>query len=516
MSIHAGNHAMTVGADRSHDETLLRLRKVSKSYPGVRALDQVDFDLRRGETHVLLGENGAGKSTLISVIAGSNRATSGVTEFRGEVVDFHSVHDARQCGIATVFQESSLVPTLSVEDNISLGVEPTRAGLLDRSGIRQRALDVLNRLRFSIQPGTIASKLSRGERQMVEIARALSAGISILILDEPTASLTDREAERLFEIIAELKDAGVGIIYITHRLREILRIGDRVTVLRDGRKIQTFSAPFREDELVTSMLGRELQHMIPAIECRRGACLFEIRKLYSNVERVRDVSLSVHAGEIVGLAGLVGSGKSAVIRAAFGLSRIEGGEVILDGVTVTARPPIKMLESGFIYLPPDRRDEGLVMMRSCRENITIAALDRPEVCRYGMLNSRSERAITDKLARDMQLHPFAPDRPVQAFSGGNQQKVMLARSLTRPAKVYAFDEPTVGVDVGTRAAIYQFIGSLCERGAAIILISSDLHEVIGLSHRAYVFYGGTVVAEASGDDLTEEKILPYFFERTTV
>lgn len=505
---------MSISSDSAQAPDLLKLTRVSKTYPGVQALDQVDFDLRRGETHVLFGENGAGKSTLISIIAGAIKASSGTVELNGEPLDLNSVHDAHLRGIATVFQEFSLVPTLSVEDNICLGAEPARMGLLNKRSIRRKAREALRRLGFPISPGAIVSSLTRAEQQMVEIARALNAGISVLILDEPTASLTDKETERLFEIIAQLKANGVGIIYITHRIREILRIGDRVTVLRDGKRIRTFDAPFQESELVTSMVGRELKQLFPTINAKRGRILLDIQNLYSIKDRLRYVNLNVYAGEVVGLAGLIGSGKSEVIRAAFGLSKIDFGEVILDGINATGQSPAQMLQQGFMYLPPDRREEGLVMMRSCRENMTLAALDDPNACGRGLLNTRREKEFTSNLARNVELHPLSPERAVQSFSGGNQQKVMLARSLTRPAKVYAFDEPTVGVDVGTRAAIYRFIASLCERGAGVFLISSDLHEILNLSHRAYVFYGGNIMAELAGSDLTEEKILPHFFERT--
>lgn len=494
---------------------LLRLHRVSKAYPGVQALDDVDFDLRAGETHVLFGENGAGKSTLISVVAGAIKPTNGTLHFKGEVVEFESVHDAHRCGITTVFQEFALVPTLSIEDNICLGAEPTQSGLLNKRAIRRKAREILDRLGFEIPPGAIVAGLTRAEQQMVEIARAFHAGISVLILDEPTASLTDREADQLFELIAQLKADGVGIIYITHRIREILRIADRVTVLRDGKKITTFDAPFGEDELVKSMVGREITQLFPTVSAIPGRILLDLRDVSSKADRLRNVSLSVHSGEIVGMAGLIGSGKSEVVRAAFGLGKVDHGQVHLDGADVTGYSTAQMLRSGFMYLPPDRREEGLVMMRSCRENMTLSALDEPMVSKRGWLRLRRERKYTDELAGRVELHPMTPDSPVQNFSGGNQQKVMLARSLTRPAKVYAFDEPTVGVDVGTRAAIYRFIASLCEQGAGIILVSSDLHEILNLSHRVYVFYGGEIKAELAGDGLTEENILPHFFERTS-
>lgn len=508
---------MTDTPIRQHGhEPLLELRAISKRFPGVTALDQVDFDLRAGEVHVLFGENGAGKSTLISIIAGANQASAGTIQLRGETVSFASVHDARSThGITTVFQEFSLVPSLTVEENLFLGAEPTSGGLLNKRAIREKARHILAKLDANISPSAIVATLTRAEQQVVEIARALRSGISVLILDEPTASLTDKETEQLFRLISQMKAEGVGIIYITHRIREILRIGDRVTVLRDGRRTATVEAPFSEAELVKRMLGREMTQLYPIINSQAGEPILEINNLSSASQRLRDVSIVAREGEIVGLAGLVGSGKSEIIRAAFGLGKIDSGTVRLRGKETNGQPPAKMLEAGFMYLPPDRRNEGLMMMHSCRENMTIAALRERDYSRRGWLNKRRERKSVLELSRRMELHPMAPERAVQHFSGGNQQKVMLARSLTRPLKVYAFDEPTVGVDVGTRAAIYKFIASLCESGAAVILISSDLPEILHLSHRAYVFYDGEVKAELPKHELTEENILPYFFERTS-
>jgi ribose transport system ATP-binding protein len=501
-------------AENQSSVPLLQLIGVSKTYPGVQALDQVDFDLRSGETHVLLGENGAGKSTLISIIAGAQKASAGTLYLRGEPTEFASVHDARMGGIATVFQEFSLIPSLTVEQNLFLGSEPTRAGLLDQRGIRKEALSILHRLGFPLPPHAVVASLTRAEQQMVEIARAFRSGISVLILDEPTACLTDKETNQLFELIAELKTQNVGIIYITHRIREIMRIGDRVTVLRDGRKIATVEPPFSESDLVTRMMGREITQLYPTIRAEPGRPILEIRNVWSAADRLKDITLSVRSGEIVGMAGLIGSGKSEIVRTAFGLGRVDSGQIYLSGEDVTGLPPSRMLKAGFMYLPPDRRSEGLMMVRSCRENMMLAAFEEADYSRFGWMNLGREKKAAINLARKVGLHPMAPEKPVQSFSGGNQQKVMLARSLTRAVKLYAFDEPTVGVDVGTRAAIYSFIASLCESGAGVILISSDLPEILNLAHRAYVFYRGEIKAEIPKFELTEEQILPHFFERT--
>jgi ribose transport system ATP-binding protein len=487
---------------------------VTKRYPGVTALDHVDFSLRPGEVHVLFGENGAGKSTLISIMAGVQAPTEGEMRFKGEPVRFHSVHDARTCGVSAVFQEFSLVPSMTVEENLFLGEEATRGLLLDKGAIRRGARELLERLDFPISPKATVAHLTRAEQQMVEIAKAFRSDLSVLILDEPTASLTDRETDRLFALVEQVKARGVGIVYVTHRMREIRRIGDRVTVLRDGRRIDTVDAKTTpEDDLVRLMTGRVVGEIFPTVKFAPGRTVLEIDGLETASGSVRGASLTVRAGEIVGLAGLVGAGKSEVMRAAFGLEAVVAGRVKLDGRDVTGWTPKALLRRGFLYLPPDRREEGLVMMRSCRENMALAALDQPLFGRGVFLNRTGEARETLRLAELMKLQPMRPERSVDAFSGGNQQKVLIARSLTRPVDLYVFDEPTVGVDVGTRAAIYRFIADLCERGAAVVLISSDLPEILHLAHRAYVFYRGRVQAELEGAAISEERVLSHFFER---
>ncbi len=498
----------------SAPQPLFDFVEVTKRYPGVTALDHVSFTLLPGEVHVLFGENGAGKSTLISLMAGAQTPSEGEMRFRGERVEFHSVHDARERGVSAVFQEFSLVPSMTVEENLFLGAEVTRHGLLDKAALRRKARALLDRLGFDLQPTAVVARLSRAEQQMVEIAKAFRADLSVLILDEPTASLTERETDRLFALVEQVKAQGVGIVYVTHRMREIRRIGDRVTVLRDGRLITTVDAKTTpEDELVRLMTGRVIGEIFPTVTASPGEVRLEIDGLSTVSGSVRDASLVVRAGEIVGLAGLVGCGKSEVMRAAFGLEPVAAGRVRLHGVDVTGLSPKKLLRRGLLYLPPDRREEGLVMMRSCRENMSLAALDRRPFG-FGLFVDRGgEAREAGRLAERIQLHPMRPDRAVEAFSGGNQQKVLIARSLTRPVDVFVFDEPTVGVDVGTRAAIYRFLRDLCEGGAAVVLISSDLPEILHLAHRAYVFYRGRVQAVLEGEAISEERVLSHFFER---
>ncbi|WP_425089671.1 sugar ABC transporter ATP-binding protein [Stappia sp.] len=494
---------------------LLQTVGITKDYPGVRALDDVSFELRAGEVHVLFGENGAGKSTLISILAGANAPTAGRIVLRGEEVHLHSVHDARDLGISAVFQEFSLIPQMSVEENLFLGAEPTRSGVIDRARIRSEAREILDELGFALKPETRVDRLTRAEQQMVEIAKAFRSDLSVLILDEPTASLTSHETDHLFALIEKLTERGVGIVYITHRMAEIRRIGDRITVLRDGRYIDTVDAgSASEDELVQLMTGRVVGGIFPRLDLGpAGAPVLEVEALSTRDGAVRDVSMHVRAGEIVGMAGLVGSGKSELMQACFGARAVAAGHVRLKGHDTTGRSPRQNICDGFLYLPSDRRTEGLMMMRSVRENMALASLDIPPFSRGPVLDRRGEARKVAELAGRLNLSPPRIERMVEHFSGGNQQKVMLARSLTRSYDLIAFDEPTVGVDVGTRAAIYEFIVDLARAGVAIVLISSDLPEILHLTSRAYVFYRGRVQAEVPADQLTEENVLAHFFER---
>ena len=495
-------------------DTLLRLEGISKRYPGVQALADVDFDLRRGEVHVLFGENGAGKSTLISLVSGATRASSGTMYFDGTAVDFKSVHEARQHGVRAVFQEFSLVPQLTVEENIFLGQEQMRGPLIDQKELHRRAVEILDRLGFELKTDAIVGYLSRADQQMVEIAKAFTSDLSVLILDEPTASLTERETDRLFSLVEMAKANGTGIIYITHRMAEIRRIGDRITVLRDGRKLTTLPvADVSDDRLIELMTGRVITQVFPTISFNPGAMKLEVEDLTLRGSLVRNASLTVRAGEVVGIAGLVGSGKSEIGRACFGLEKVLAGRIRFNGEDVTGQSVKQMLRRGLFYLPSDRRDEGLVMARGARENIALAALDGGEFTRAGFLRRRRESERTLELAKHVELRPLHMERSVDQFSGGNQQKIMIAKALARDVNLFIFNEPTVGVDVGTRVAIYGFIRDLCEQGAGILLISSDLPEVLHLTNRVYVMYRGEMRAELAGDAITQENVLSHFFER---
>ena len=507
-------HSEELGSRQSETPPLLEFQAVTKRFPGVLALDAVDFDLRPGEVHVLFGENGAGKSTLISIMAGALRPEAGQLRFHGQAVELSSVHHARNLGISAVFQEFSLVPQLTVEENLFLGSEITRAGLLNKRELHQRAGEILDRLGFPLRPTQRVMYLSRAEQQMVEIAKAFRSDLSVLILDEPTSSLTERETEQLFALIEQAKADGVGIVYITHRMSEIRRIGDRITVLRDGRYVDTVDAKTTgNEELVRLMTGRVIDQIFPAIAAAPREEMLRVDGLTTADGRVEDVSLTLSKGEVVGIAGLIGSGKSEVARACFGWEPLARGKVTFDGADTTGLTPRQMLDRGFFYNPPDRREEGLVMMRSVRENVALPSLLRPDFSRGGLLRLGAERAKVAEIAERLNLQPPNLERAVDHFSGGNQQKVLLGKSLTRDVKLFVFDEPTVGVDVGTRVAIYDFIRALCEAGAAILLISSDLPEILHLPHRVYVMHRGRLRAELKGEEITEAAVLGHFFER---
>ncbi|MGH1541965.1 MAG: sugar ABC transporter ATP-binding protein [Arenicella sp.] len=501
----------------SRVQPLIELKGITKRYPGVTALKDVQLTVMPGEVHILFGENGAGKSTLISTIAGVQQPSEGQIIYKGEPRELSSVHEARDLGISAVFQEFSLVPQLTIAQNLFLGAEQCRYGFLDKKGKNKKAQDILDRLGFDLNPNHKVAYLSRAEQQMVEIAKAFRSELSILILDEPTASLTEKETNRLFELVEQLKEKGVGIIYITHRMSEIKKIGDRITILRDGKYIDCVDAArATEDELVTLMTGRVIDSIFPQVNYKPADTALDVNGLSTQNGRIQDVSITIREGEIVGFAGLVGSGKSELLRACFGLSDVRSGSVKFHGEEVTGFSPKQMLDRGFFYNPPDRRAEGLAMIRSCRENMTFPSLGLKKLSRGLFLRRAKEKQLSKDLAEKLQLHPMNVERQVGHFSGGNQQKVLLAKCLTRDVKLYVFDEPTVGVDVGTRSEIYKFIADICESGAAVVLISSDLPEVLNLSNRAYVMYRGQLQAELSRDEITEQNLLKHFFERNEV
>lgn len=491
---------------------LVEMKKISKQFPGVKALDRVDFTLEAGEVHVLFGENGAGKSTLISILSGVYEQSEGSIKVRGEDVRLRSVHDATQAGIGTVFQEFSLVPTLSVFENIYLGSELKRGFFIDRPAMVQGAEKLFNELGFEIDVRQSIAKLSRAEQQMVEIAKAFHSKANILILDEPTASLTERETEKLFSFISNAKESGVGIIYISHRIHEFEKIADRITVLRDGQLISTVDAQgISEAKLIEMMTGRSIGEIYPEIKRQKdGETVLSIKNI--TAWGVNGVSLDVKAGEVLGIAGLVGSGKSRAWRSVVGLQPITSGSVTFKGQDVTHAKTRTLIKNGLFYLPPDRKNEGLQLTASSRENLNLSILGRPEIVGpMRLLSTSRKKQLVDDIAKRVDLPENFLGRTVSKLSGGNQQKVLFGKGFGEERDIYIFDEPTVGVDVGTRAALYRLIQELVERGKAVVVISSDLPEVMNLAHRLLVFSNGEISAELTGKDITEENVLKHFF-----
>ncbi len=494
-------------------EPILTLRGIAKRFPGVQALAEVDFDLRPGEVHVLFGENGAGKSTLINVIAGTFAPDAGSFHYAGREIRGLTPHQARLMGISPVFQEFSLVPDLTVEENLFLGREIARGGILDRAAMRKRAREVIAQLGFQLDPARPVRELSRAHQQMTEIAKALMGKSQLLILDEPTASLTEAETVRLFELIARLKRERVGIIYVSHRLGEIKQLADRITVLRDGRLIRTLDAAgVTEGELVELMTGRKIELLFPTIRHQPGATLLAVTGLTLAGRRVEGADFHARAGEITGVAGLVGCGKTELVRAIYGLERIEAGRIEVAGEVYEQPSPGHSLQRGLCYFPSDRVAEGLALGRPIRENASMAALDLPRFARGQILQRRSERRAVQAIVDRLRLRPPQIERLVANLSGGNRQKVMLARGLTRATSIFLFDEPTVGIDVGAKVEVYELMRELVEAGAAIVLVSSELPEVLHLANRLYVMHRGRMVAELAGAAMTEQAVLSCFFQ----
>jgi len=488
----------------SADRCVLRLRGVAKAFSGIQALGGVSFDLRHGEIHALVGENGAGKSTLIKIVAGAYLPDTGEIEIDGTSYAALSPEQARNLGVGVVYQEFNLLPELSVAENIFLGDQPTGwLGLLDAGHRRRRTLALLNRLGAHLDPDRIVKHLTVGEQQIVEIAKALAMDVRILIMDEPSAVLPSHDMERLYGVIRALRAEGASIIYISHRLEEIFLIADRVTVLKDGRSVMTKPvAETTRAELVNSMVGRQLTEQFPPADAAPGETLLEVRHLH--VEGcVFDVSFGIRAGEILGLAGLGGSGRTTVARALVGLAKIDSGEVWLKGFSRALRNPSRALGAGVALIPEDRKAHGLVLSHSVRFNITL-----PNLLRFGLLLlQRREAGLVNTGIERLGIRPPSPETPVENLSGGNQQKVVLAKWLVAQPRLIVLDEPTRGVDVGAKAEIYVRMRELTRQGVSIIMVSSELPELLGMSDRIVVFHEGRLSGELQGAEATEQTVM---------
>lgn len=483
-------------------DPVVRLRGVSKEFPGVLAVDGVDLDVLPGEVHAVAGENGAGKSTLMKLLSQVERPTAGEVEISGEKVEYHGPGYAQSLGVAMVYQEFALAPHLSVAENLFLGREPARAGFINRRKQREEAVELLNRVGLDINPDRQASSLTVAEQQRVEIAKALAIEAKVLIMDEPTATLAEKEIEGLFEVIRDLASRGIAIVYISHRLDEIFRIADRVTVMRDGKVVDTKPASeLDEEELVRLMVGREVGNLYPKPETEVGEVLLRVEGITRDGV-LQDCSFEVRAGEILGFAGLVGAGRTELARAVFGADPIDSGKVELDGAEVQIKSPQAAIDAGIGYLTEDRKGDGLALQLGIDQNITLANLP----VQAGFLNLGSEQRTARSRTEQLDIQTPTVRRKVQVLSGGNQQKVVVAKWLETHARVLFFDEPGRGIDVGTKAEMFRLIGDLAEEGRAIVLISSYLPELLNMCDRIVVMRDGKVAGELDREEFSEERI----------
>lgn len=485
---------------------LLEMRGISKRFPGVQALQDVSLEMRAGEVHALVGENGAGKSTLMRILVGVHHRDAGEIRLHDKKVEIPSPIHARTLGISIIHQELNQVPALSVAENIFLGREPRRGfGIVDYAAMYDRAGRLLADLGLPIDPHRKVGSLTVAEQQLVEIAKALSVEADLLIMDEPTAALTVEETERLFRFIHDLRARGVGIIYITHRLEEVFRIADRVTVLRDGHYVGTYAvSDVGMDDLIRLMVGRHLTEKFPKEPVPIGAPVLEVRGLAAG-GLFENVSFTLHRGEILGIAGLVGSGKTQVAHAVFGAIPLDAGEILLEGRAVMIRSPREAIAHGIGLVTEDRKRLGLVLSMNVRDNITLPVL--PELARAGFVNRSREDDLVQEAVQELDMAVASPEQLVRQLSGGTQQKVVVAKWLQTHAKVLLLGEPTRGIDVGAKVEMYRLMVALAGRGVGILMISSELPEILGMSDRILVMHEGRITGVFTREQASQEAIL---------
>ena len=484
-------------------EPVVRLQGVSKEFPGVKAVDGVDLEILPGEVHAVAGENGAGKSTLMKILSQVERPTEGEVKISGEPVAFRGPGYAQALGVAMVYQEFALAPHLSVAENLFLGREPVRAGFVNRRKEKERAVELLGRVGLEVDPGRLVSSLTVAEQQRVEIAKALAIEAKVLILDEPTATLAEKEIEGLFEVIQNLTSRGIAILYISHRLDEIFRIADRVTVMRDGKVVDTVPASeLDEEKLVRLMVGREVGNLYPKPEAEIGDMVLRVSGI-SRGTVLQDCSFEVRSGEILGFAGLVGAGRTELARAVFGADPVDSGTVELEGREIKIKDPQAAIEAGIGYLTEDRKGEGLALQLGVAQNITLAHVP----ARAGFLDLGAELRTARRRRDELNIRTPSIRRRVQVLSGGNQQKVVVAKWLETRAKVLFFDEPARGIDVGAKAEMFGLIGDLAKEGRAIVLISSYLPELLNMCDRILVMREGRVAGTLSREEFSEERVI---------
>lgn len=486
---------------------IVELNHINKTFPGVKALDDVSLNLKSGEVMALVGENGAGKSTLIKILSGVYTRDSGQIKIFGNEIKELTPKKSQELGIAVIHQELNLCQHLTVAENIFLGREKVNgAGVLNDKEMNAAAKVILDKLNINISPNVVVGNLAVSKQQMVEIAKALSSDVKILIMDEPTSALTSNEIDDLFRIIQTLKSAGCGIIYISHRLEELQYIADRITIMRDGEFIT--SMDFRDttmDEIITNMVGREIKEKFPRVKCDVGEKILEIKHLNAG-KMVRDINLELHKGEIVGIAGLMGAGRTETTRAIFGIDPKESGEVYLNGNEVVIQKPGDAIKAGIVLAPEDRKKDGLCLSLSIRDNISLPNLDM--LCsKLGILNRIKENSMIKKAVEELKIKLASAENNVSSLSGGNQQKVVVAKWLARDSKVVIFDEPTRGIDVAAKVEIYNLMNDLKKRGIGVLFVSSEMPEVLGISDRIIVMCDGKITGELSREEATQSMIL---------
>jgi ribose transport system ATP-binding protein len=491
-------------------DTLLKVHEVSKGFTGVQALDKVSFELRKGEVHALVGENGAGKSTLMKILSGVHRPDDGTITFKGKEVHFQNAREASEAGIGIIYQELNLVPHLTVAQNIYIGREPrTRLGYIDDKKMNGDAANILQMLNLDIDPATRLNNLSISKQQMVEIAKALSKDSEVLIMDEPTSALTESEIDELFKVIHNLRDKGVGIIYISHRLDELKHIVDRITIFRDGHYIGTSDyASITMEEIINKMVGRKLDNIFPArhnVPTQKK--LLEVRNIV-HAGILKDISFDLYEGEILGISGLMGAGRSELARAIFGADPITSGAIFRDGKKLNIHSPSDAIKNGIAYLSENRKEEGLAVKMQLAQNVTMANVDQVSK-RFGIISRAQELQATQEYVNELNIRTPSLEQIINNLSGGNQQKVVIAKWLFRDSRILIFDEPTRGIDVGAKYAIYELIEKLARQGVGVILISSELPEILGMTDRVLVLHEGSLMATLQTKDTSQEEILNY-------
>ncbi|MDR6417063.1 sugar ABC transporter ATP-binding protein [Pseudarthrobacter sulfonivorans] len=485
---------------------VLELRGIHKSFGAVKALQGANLSLYRGEVTALVGENGAGKSTMVKTLAGLHQQDRGEVILNGEEISFRDPLHAREAGIAVIYQEPTMFPDLTVAENIFMGRQPLGSfRRIDRKAMRQQALELFSQLGVKIDPDRIAQGLSIADQQVVEIAKAISLDARILIMDEPTAALSGVEVQRLFTVTRTLQARGAAVLFISHRFEEVFALADWITVMRDGAHVATAAASeLTVDQVIRQMVGRDVASLFPKQDAEIGDVTLEVRNL-SRRGVFHDVSFTVRSGEIVGLSGLVGAGRSEVARAIFGIDKYDTGAVIVHNHPLKALSPKASMAAGIGFVPEDRRKQGLVMELNVSRNLTLTL--RKRLSRFGLLSSKSEASTTNEWAKKLQIKAGSPESPISTLSGGNQQKVVLGKWLATGPKILIIDEPTRGIDVGTKSEVHRLISELAGTGLAVLMISSELPEILGMSDRVLVMHEGRITAELSRSEATEETVM---------